>query len=260
MKRSFDGLLFNSMKDIEKTSTLEEVITLLTFNNKTTDDYEKLLCGCANLAEVFRKVSKFVSFFDYDLVKLLIQTLGSKSLKQQLNKYKKRFQEFSKRRVCQLPSDALGDDAEKSENVFGIKCDKNVETLTVEEVQKLEYEMNKIMGHKLLRLLKIEEGCVKLTFRSFEDCEFEITYGQRQALKKLDVLSISYGDQVVQISFPSTQFGELKCIQARASDMSMLHEPPLEVVLAIRFVGMLLGMYISYQTIYTFCSPLHHTL
>ena len=59
--------------------------------------------------------------------------------------------------------------------------------------------MNKILGHKLLRLLNIKDGCTELTFRTFENGEFSITEKQQQALRRMGVLRISYGDMTTNI-------------------------------------------------------------
>ncbi len=196
--RSFCTLVLNLKKDIEKSCTLEDVITLLILKY----DLEKLLSDCKNLTEVFRKIKKYFSFFDFGLIKLLAHNFGSSTFKKKLKKYKKKFQNYSKRRVCECPGDAFGS-AEDSEKVYNIKTEEDFKTLTVEQLEKLEYEMNKILGHKLLRLLSINEGCVELTFRVSLEDELTVTEEQQQALRKLNILCISFGDTIVEISSPA---------------------------------------------------------
>ena len=196
IKRAFGCLVFDIMKDIEKSRSLDEVVSLLTFSMKTgSEEFES---HCSSFGEVFRKISNLVSFFDYDLLKLLIHKMGSSSVKKKLKKYKQKFQQFTKRCVCEVPKGAFGD-ANKSEKVFVIKCDKSIETMTLEELHKLQYKMNKILGHKLLRLLDVKDGCVELAIRCLE-CHthnLNISKKQRKDLKKLNVLSIRYGDTYV---------------------------------------------------------------
>ena len=193
IKRAFGCLVFDVMKNIEKSRSLDEVVTLLTFSMKTGS--EEFASHCSSYGEVFRKISNLISFFDYDLLKLLIHKMGSSSVKRKLKKYKQKFQQFTKRCVCEVPKGAFGD-ANKSEKVFVIKCDKSIETMTLEELHKLQYKMNKILGHKLLRLLDIKDGCVELAIRCLE-CHMHnlsISEKQQKDLKKLGVLSIRYGD------------------------------------------------------------------
>lgn len=60
--------------------------------------------------------------------------------------------------------------------------------------------MNVILGHKLYRLLHVEEGCVQLAIRGFEEDELNISEEQQQALRNVGVLSISYGHRCVDIA------------------------------------------------------------
>ena len=195
LKERFTSLVFELQKDIEKSTTLvKDVITLLNLNPKL----EELLKDCRNLTEVFRTISKYVSFFDYRLIRTLARKFGSATTIKRLKVYMQKFQEYSKSCVCECPSDAFGD-VEDSEKVYAIKIDRSIQTLTVDELEKLEYEMNKILGHELLRLLKVEEGCVKLLFRTFQYEDWTITEEQQQALRRHGVLSIKYGNKAVNI-------------------------------------------------------------
>ena len=194
IKKSFASLVLNLQKRVEETSKLDDVVNILTFYDNV---YEKLLHDCTSIAEVFRKISSVFSFFDYDLVKLLSRKFGSLSIKKDLKKYKKKFQDYSKRRICECPSDAFGD-VQKSEKVYVLKTDKSIEDLTVAQLQQLQYEMNKVLGQRLLRLLDVEKGCVSLVFRIFE--HRDLSKHQQQALRKLGVLSVTYGEQCVDFS------------------------------------------------------------
>lgn len=200
IKKHFASLVFNLQKRVEETSKVGDVINILTFYDNV---YEKLLQGCTTITEVFRKISSVFSFFDYDLIKLLSRKFGSLGIKKDLKKYKKRFQDYSKRRVCECPSDAFGD-VLKSEKVYVLKTDKSLEDFTVAQLQQLQYEMNKVLGQRLLRLLHVEKGCVSLTFRTMEQHQMNLSKSQQQALRKLGVLNVTYGKQHVDISMALT--------------------------------------------------------
>ena len=94
IKRAFGGLVFDIMKDIKKSRSLDEVVTLLTFSMKAGS--EEFISHSSSFEEVFRKITSLVSFFDYDLLKLLIHKMGSSSVKKKLKKYKQKFQQFTK--------------------------------------------------------------------------------------------------------------------------------------------------------------------
>lgn len=163
-----------------------------------------------SITELFGRISKYFSFFDYDLIRLLVRTLGSNSDKKKYNKYKKTFQGFSELRLCECPGDAFGD-VEISEKVYALKIDnKSMDSFTLQELQ-----MNNILGHRLLRILSVEDGCIKLTIRTFEDEEFNVSEKQLRELGELDVISISYGDKHLDIpkaiSFENSDEKRSKC-------------------------------------------------
>ena len=211
IKRKFGGLLLHLKQDMESTAKLEDVVVLLL---SQTDDkgFKELMRACSSLAEVFNHLTDLVSFFTFDLVKLLTNHFGSPAMKNELKKYKKRFQNYSKRRVCECPKDAFGE-VKKSDKIYKIKIDKVLETFTVEDLNKLEREISKILGHKLLRLLKVDDGCIELTFRVFNCNDFDISEDQKQALGDLGVLSVTCGQNVVVISTQTHEkaSGKLLC-------------------------------------------------
>ena len=195
MKSAFAGLAFKLQKHITQTSKLADLLTILKY--LTTEQFEDLETTCSSIEQVFDKLHPFISFFDFEIIKLLTSNLGSGSNKQKLKKYKKMFNEFSKQRVCKCPSDAFGD-VNQSERVLVIKADKIISTLTVESIMKLKYELCKVLGFKS-RLLRVDDGCVKLTFRVPQYDEIAITEEQKQALRQLSVLRIQYGNEITDI-------------------------------------------------------------
>ena len=164
LKRRFASLVYDVQRSIEETGKFKDAINLLKYYNP---DFDKILKDCTCSHDVFDKLSRFFSFFDYDVIKLLSHKLGSDTIKRKLNSYKKKFQDFSKNRICECPSDIFGD-RDQAEKVYVLKTDKSFSTLTGDDIEKLKYEMNKILRHKFLRFLDVEEGCVKVTFRTIE--------------------------------------------------------------------------------------------
>ena len=197
IKGVFSGLLVNLKKDMESNAKLDDVVLFL-INSIKDKGFEEVMYNCKNLPEVFRHLSNFVSFFDFDLVKLLTHHFGSPDMKKKLKKYKIKFQNYSKRRVCECPKDSFGE-VEKTDKIYKIKTDKILETFTLEELDKLQHKIRKILGHKLIRLLKVEDGCIELTFRVFNCDDFCISEDQEQALNDLDVLSVTCQNKVVII-------------------------------------------------------------
>ena len=202
IKRAFAGLVHDLKKSIEGTSTIEDVLTLLKFYDK--NNFEKLLCNCQTLGDVFNTLSDFVSFFDYDLLKLLAKKLGSPEVQKKFEAYKKKFQRFSKRCVCEIPQGAFGEGQGKENgSVYVIKTDDSLSlgVLTLEELKRLEYRMNRILGH-LLKLLKVEDGCIQLHFLTLSQRRggLNLSTQAQQALRKLGVLTVSCSGQMVDLT------------------------------------------------------------
>ena len=82
-----------------------------------------------------------------------------------------------------------------------IKIDESLDVLTLEELKRLEYRMNRILGH-LLRLLKVEDGCVQLHFLTLSQRRggLNLSIQAQQALKKLGVINIM--SSKTPINFP----------------------------------------------------------
>lgn len=203
MKKAFANIIFKLQRNIEKTSTMEDVRNvLLTFDEK----FDEMLSSCTSIAAVFSIIIPYISFFDFEIIKLLTSTLGSRSNKQKLKKYKKMFAEFLKQRICECPNDAFGD-SEEAERSLVIKIDKKISELTNEKYQKFKSEVSRILKCTL-RLLKVEDGCVELTFRALVSNQMlnNITTDQRNMLSKLQVICISYDEKnIITICNSSTK-------------------------------------------------------
>ena len=196
LKMAFGSLVYDLEMHLTKQKKRTEVVVhCLKFIERS------YFSDCTSISDVFNELAKYFSFFDYEIIKFLIRKFGSVSNKEKLRKYKNMFCEYSKRRIVECPEDAFGGACE-SEKVWVLKTDRSLETLTAREVKTLQYEVNKILpsSHKIVRLLNVEEGCVKLTYRGFGEDNLKISGLQQQAFRKAGVLSIFYGDQCEDFS------------------------------------------------------------
>lgn len=73
IKLNFASLMFDLRKDLENSLETEDVVEFLVYYNK---NLEPQLSNCNSLSQVFRKVRKFVSFFDFDLLEHLSDKFG----------------------------------------------------------------------------------------------------------------------------------------------------------------------------------------
>ena len=80
-----------------------------------------------------------------------------------------------------------------------IKIDKSMEKFTLKELENLKCKLNEILGHKFLKVLKVEDGCVQVTFKTFSSSDFVISDEQQRVLSSLGVITISCGSESVHI-------------------------------------------------------------
>ena len=125
----------------------------------------------------------------------MINKFGTPRNKEALEDFRNSFQDYSKRRICECPSDTFGS-GEESEKTLALKSEMEIDKTTVEEFEKLEYAMRRALGGPVLRLLHIDEGCIELKYRVLDDGIIDaITEEQQLALQSLGFVNISYGDQ-----------------------------------------------------------------
>lgn len=200
IKHKFAQLMTKLRKEL-KDADVEEVVYYLV--NLDSQMFRNQLYNCTKISKVSMVVSKYVSFFDYDLVEKITDEFGSESLKTQLQNYNKCLEEFAKRRVEQCPSDAFGEsesDIKDSDQVCLIITDKIMSDLTLMEVKRLRYKFNKILGkNKLIKVLQIQGGSVKIAFRIVGDL-LDITEKQKVALRREDIISIECGALFIDLS------------------------------------------------------------
>ena len=196
IKKKFTSLTFNLQEHLEKNSKLEKVVNLLIFYDDTLEEELRM---CDSITLVFHKIRKFISFYDYELIKILAKHLGSRKLKKKFSEYKMSFQNYAKCHLCQCPSDLFESDSNTETNYIIKIEDKSVEKLTMEQLKVFQLKMSEILGQKLLKLVKVEKGCVQVTFRTFSCSDFVFSDEQQRTLSRLGVVTISCGSESIHI-------------------------------------------------------------
>ncbi len=191
IKLKFDRLVFKLQQTVEKSLKVKDISCLLKSHE---EHFEERLRDCATVSDVLDNAAPIWSFYDYKVIKDLIKNEGTDENKKHLEKYEKRFQDYSKRRMCECPKDAFGVQ-NKSEKCFALKMDENMNFFTLKQLKNLQFRMNRILGRKFLRLLRVEEGCIRLIFRSSSEDVIDLSPDQQRMLRRLRVLKVSYGDR-----------------------------------------------------------------
>ena len=140
---------------------LEDVISLIKLYYRS-DEIHKLLDGSKSVTEIFGRLSKYFSFFNYSIIKLFANELDSTDIEEKMKQHRA---EYSKLRICECPAGAFGS-CEDKEKVYVLKTEMNLND-SLEEYDRLQFQINKVLGGKLLQLINVEEEerCVQLTFR-----------------------------------------------------------------------------------------------
>ena len=195
IKARFASMMQNLQKNLEKNSKLEHAIKLLTFYDS---DFQKELCDCTNFSLLFQKITDFVSFYDYELLKFLAKYLGSREIKKRFNKYKLHFRKFAKRHIYECRSDLFSEEAaEKPGKIYAIKISTSIEKSSLKNIKKLLHKMNEILN--FAKVVKIEDDCIHVAFSALSNSDFIISDKQQRALSSLGVVTISCGSESVNI-------------------------------------------------------------
>ena len=203
IKHSFIALEYRLQEALKKLGiSAEKVIQLL---SREDPRFREIFKDCDSIDEIFNEGRKYWSFFDYALIELLIICFFEEEheLNSRLKTYKTEFKEYARRRVCECPSNVFGDEEENGKVlVFKIE-DCNFETMTLNELEKLCFDLNSAIGSYHLRLLKTDPGCVQLTFKALPSADKmiqKLTREEKQALRNMGVFSITYGEQTLNLS------------------------------------------------------------
>ena len=150
------------------------------------------LRNAKNVDEVMLCIGDYCSFFNFQMLECIIDSLGTDQDKVNLSKYKEEFCEYAERHVFKCPAEVGKMSKEDHAEMF-IKLDDTYENCTVGNlhlfVRKLQEVLNtsSISG---LKLCRIEPGCLKLTFQlpfSILQDIFPLSSEQEAALTGLGV-------------------------------------------------------------------------
>ena len=137
----------------------------------------------ATMTDVFRILSDYYSWFNYDLIENLIQTFCTKC-QDVLQEFKKCFFEYSERRVFVVVHSAecsdqetgvrerivriseYGSDRKHDVKYFILKMDKRWNMITVKQLRRIRKTVAGILKVKkhTLYLQRVEKGCCQMTF------------------------------------------------------------------------------------------------
>ena len=95
-----------------------------------------------NISEVFIALHKYISFFNYHIVKHIIDEFGEERDYILLQKYLEKFHRFCHRNIYEVPSNLFPPISRFTAKVFALKCTEGVSTLENVETYYRRYCQN----------------------------------------------------------------------------------------------------------------------
>lgn len=123
------------------------------------------LKNATTIQAVFIIVQDYCSFFNYDIIGFIVETLGTEKDKLRLQEYEDELKRYSKRRVFECPLE-YGSRADPSQVCVVVKVDKSLESFTLEGLQAFKDKLSTIFHlERPLELLCVEKGCMQMTYQ-----------------------------------------------------------------------------------------------
>lgn len=214
MMTRFADLFVSFFETLEKNKeiTVKQVISKLKTYGSFTPIFKgdqepflrdrlKSLPTDSDFDDVSGVVVEYSSFFNFDLFRFLVNHCGSEQDKQNLAEYEKAFEEYIKRKVFECPSQ-LGEISDSDlEGTLLVKIDKHYDDCSAYQLQLLKKKICDVLHITLMKLCRVESGCLCLTFQIPHHVLQNIlplSSDQEEMLVKLHVLSLKSGDYLFE--------------------------------------------------------------
>ena len=161
--------------------------------------YFRELKTADTIPKIFLVLKDYFSFFNYDIIEHIIKVLGTEEDKANLQRYKSNFEQYSKRRIFEcLPY--FGPMSERDHADIFVKLDSQYENYTVLEIKGFCNTLSEILhlsSQGVLRLCRVEKGCIQLIFQvpSVVQQEiFPLSRKQEEILNAKGVIKLTCAD------------------------------------------------------------------
>ena len=196
----FASLVFELQKCVEATkSSPESVADVIAARDL---NFKNFLKDCPTVSKLFKASGDYWSFFDHEVVRLIVNAFGSEQVHANWEKFMELFDEYTRRLVCECPFDVFGSESKSKDKIIRMKFENSVRRLRLYQLNNLCKNLNQIIQNHI-HLIKVERGCVRLTFKVLPDAlegGLNLTEDQKEALRELGILSLSYGDEKYDLS------------------------------------------------------------
>ena len=217
MRSKFATLVSIMNKSLQKNKVSVSELTV-TFINLDLDELVEILEDVTDMNKAILKASDFWSFFDYEIVKCIINThcRDDADLQQEVKSYESDFKIYCEKRLCEVPVDSFNASIPSKTSNLHLKIDETFK-IKLCKIKKIEAKLSNLLG-KRLYLLKVEDGCIELVFSYLGKIKLTLPLNsqQEEELSKMRVLRL-YDDNceyypaptLVRSPSPSSQQSQL---------------------------------------------------
>ena len=177
------GILIDKTREslMNKGKSCQDLKALIKYSNKNR--LYNLFEEEVEITNLFIKLSDHWSFFDYELIDLIIRR-HCPELVDEMKAYKSALKTYCLRRVVEVPADAFKMEDADETRLF-VKCDKSFEKIILEDIKDLESRLSALLDTDLY-LLKVDDGCTELVFDTM--CPIPaLTKSQRSLLSEMGI-------------------------------------------------------------------------
>ena len=217
ISRKFQVLVARTGRALKQANaTVSELRTLFGKDDKIL----KALKKTKDLDKAMLKLSKLSSFFDYELLKNMVEGYcrhcQDEELHDDLMAYIEEVKVYCQHRLCEVPVDAFSSKTylKMKGSYLRVKVDKNWK-ITLKQVKDLEKQISSILQTKL-QLLMVKEGCLELVFKPLRTLSGPLSPQQGEQLHELGVLCFYIGEE--EFNLTSQQGTKLQVNFARCGD------------------------------------------
>ena len=148
---------------------------------------------------VWRIIGEYFSFFDYEVLEVITDILGTEEDKEDFLNYKKDFEEYVKQRLFTSQTLSESSISSNEENTVLFKLDNLYDDCAFGCLKRLQARISSILklNKGVLQLRNIKDGCVLLVFEVPEfivEHIFPLSAEQESALQELGVTGLDCGD------------------------------------------------------------------
>lgn len=196
--RSFGVLVSNVERFLENSGITTSNIQNL-YQASGSEEIAKCIKITDTISDIVRKVTrgKHWTFFNYELLKITVDAFcKSTHITDLLSQYIADFKEYCKRRLCEVPANALNINIphSKSSQMFNVKLDEH-STMYVLNIKKVQIRLSKLLEIKIVNLVSVAKGCVELTFRIYKkiDIASKLTPTTTKELADINIMWLQCG-------------------------------------------------------------------